>query len=536
MNMNPTFDAATLQIIWRRLISTVDEASATLMRTSFSTLVRESNDFSCVVTDGRGYLLAQAATSIPSFIGTLPRTVRHFIAELGTANMKPGDVFISNDPWTGTGHLPDINVVKPIFHGGQIVAFAASTAHATDIGGRGGSVEMRDVFEEGFQIPAMKLMDADGPDRTLIALLRANVRAPDEVVGDLYAQVAGLETVEGRVKSLLAEYSLADMVELASEIHGRSEAVMKAGIAAVPNGRYSITASIDSFAQPMTFDVAVSFDGERCTVEFENVPPQVPGSSINSVYAYTAAFTLYALKCVLAPELPNNDGAWRPFDIKVPSGTILNHRFPTSGLWRHYLGHQCAANVLAALAQVLPEKVIAPSGSAPLWGLQFTGVDGHGESFARFFMFNGGMGASAVHDGASALSWPSNISGVPVEYMERLAPLTVQRKVLRAKSGGVGKHRGGLGMDVEFLIGETTPLALAFNGGHLREAAQGLMGGGPGATGEFQINGVSSDPSRMHELKTGDRLTIRTPGGGGFGDPKERDVVLIEADRANGYA
>ena len=530
------FDAATLQIIWRRLISTVDEASATLMRTSFSTLVRESNDFSCVVTDGRGYLLAQAAISIPSFIGTLPRTVRHFIDVVGASNMKPGDVFISNDPWTGTGHLPDINVVKPIFHGGQIVAFAASTAHATDIGGRGGSVEMRDVFEEGFQIPALKLMDANGPDQTLIALLRANVRAPDEVVGDLYAQVTGLETVEGRVKSMLTEYAMSDMVELAREIHDRSEAVMKSGIAKVPKGRYKINASIDSFAQPMKFDVAVSFDGDRCRVDFENVPPQVSGSSINSIYAYTAAFTLYALKCVLAPELPNNDGAWRPFEINVPPGTILNHRFPTSGLWRHYLGHQCAANVLAALAEVLPEKVIAPSGSAPLWGLQFTGVDRQGESFARFFMFNGGMGASAVHDGASVLSWPSNISGVPVEYMERLAPLSVKRKVLRAGSGGAGRHRGGLGMEVEFEVEETTPLALVFSGGHLREPALGLMGGSPGANGEFLINGVASNPSTMHELKTGDRFTIRTPGGGGFGVPNDRPVELLETDRVNGYA
>ena len=244
-SMAGCFDAVTLEILWKRLIAAVDEASVALVRVAFSSVVRESSDFACVITDTHGRLLAQATASIPSFIGTLPRTVRHFIERFDIARMKPGDVFVCNDPWYGTGHLSDVNLTMPIFHKGTVVGFAASTAHAPDIGGRTGSMEMRDVFEEGFQIPALKLMDAGRIDATLIALLRANVRAPDEVVGDLYAQITGLEVIEQRVLTLMEEHGLVELSGLVAEIHDRSEAAMRAAIAEIPAGTYRFTVTPD---------------------------------------------------------------------------------------------------------------------------------------------------------------------------------------------------------------------------------------------------------------------------------------------------
>ncbi len=529
------FDAVTLEILWKRLIAAVDEASVALVRVAFSSVVRESSDFACVITDRHGRLLAQATASIPSFIGTLPRTVRHFLERFDVAKMKPGDVFVCNDPWFGTGHLSDVNIMMPIFHNGSVVGFAASTAHAPDIGGRTGSMEMRDVFEEGFQIPPLRLMDAGRIDSTLIALLRANVRAPDEVVGDLFAQITGLEVIEQRVLTLMEEHGLAELSSLAAEIHDRSEAAMRAAIAEIPRGTYRFTVTPDGLLEPITLTAVITFDGTHCTVDYENVTGQLDGTALNAVYAYTFAYTSYGLKCILAPTIPNNDGLWRPITIRAPEGSILNHCFPTCGYWRHMLGHYLPIAVLGAMAEVLPERVIAPSGAAPQWSMQQSGITRDGKPYANFFFFAGGMGGSCRHDGPSVLSWPSNIAGVAVEYMERLAPFRVERKALRPDSGGAGRHRGGLGMEIVMRVTETRPISLGIAADRLREGAGGVAGGLPGARGEFLINGAPADTRRMHTLRTGDRMTLRTPGGGGFGDPAERPAQLLEHDRTEGY-
>ncbi len=533
--MSAPFDAVSLQVLWRRMVSAVDEASIALVRVAFSTVVRESHDFACVITDERGRLLAQATASIPSFIGTLPRTVGHFIDTFGRENLHPGDVLICNDPWQGTGHLSDINLAKPIFRGGRIVGFAASTAHAPDIGGRSGSMAIRDVFEEGFQIPPLKLMRRGDADKTLIALLRANVRAPDEVRGDLFAQIAGMDVIEKRVLGLMDEYGLDDLAGLASEIHNRSEAAMRAAITKVPAGTYRFATSPDGLDKPLTITVAVTFDGSDCRITFENVSPQISGAALNSVLAYTSAYTSYGLKCVLAPELPNNDGVWRPITITAPEGSILNHTYPTSGYWRHMLGHHLPAAVIAAMAEVMPERVIAPSGSAPTWDIVHSGVNKQGRPYTNVLFFAGGMGGSHRADGQSALSWPSNIAGVAAEYVERIAPFRVLHKALRDGSGGAGRFRGGLGLDVAMEVTDTTPLTVGVAVDRLRNGAAGVCGGKPGAPGEFLINGAPADPNINHSMRAGDVIAMRTPGGGGFGDPAQRSAELIERDRVEGY-
>jgi N-methylhydantoinase B len=513
-------DASTLGIVWARLIALVDEASAALVRAAFSPVVRESHDFSCVVTDASGALLAQATSSIPSFIATLPRTVRH-VAKALEGKLVPGDVIITNDPWLGTGHLPDINMVRPIFVGKNLVGFAASVAHATDIGGRSDSVVMRDVFEEGLQIPPLHFIrGGQGVDETLMAMIRANVRTPDEVGGDLFAMLAGLEVIDTGVAKLLGEYGLVSLLPFAQELFARSSAAMEKAIAAVPEGDYHVQSVVDAVSPELRFTTSVRFSKARCSISFSDVPAQLQGSSINSVLAYTQAYALYALKCALLPELPNNDGLWHHVNVEAPEGSVLNHSFPASGLMRHYLGHEVASSVMTALAQAVPQRATAASGSAPLWSISLTSPPVDGRSLNQLFFFNGGIGASKQRDGDAALSWPSNVAGLPVELMERFAPVRVLSKRLRKGSGGVGSHCGGDGLEVSFeMLPWPSPVTLTFNGGRLRVPATGVLGGSAGALGEFSINDERVDPYHPHLMRTGDRFTVSTPGGGGFGGP-----------------
>src|ERR1700730_19106611 len=232
------FDAITLEVLWTRLISVVDEAAKAIVRTSFSTLSNEANDFACVLTDARGHALAQNSGSIPSFIGTLPATVRHFLREFGAEGLRPGDVLITNDPWQGTGHMSDVCLVKPIFQHGRLAAFSATTSHMPDIGGRVRAIEARELFEEGFHIPLTHLIREGRVDDTLVALLRANVRTPDQTVGDIWAQVSANELMENRVKRLMEEYTLTSLEGLGDELFGRSERAMREAIRAVPDGTY----------------------------------------------------------------------------------------------------------------------------------------------------------------------------------------------------------------------------------------------------------------------------------------------------------
>src|SRR5438552_908213 len=324
---NQPFDAVTLEILWRRTISAVDEAAKALRRTSFSTLVNESNDFACVLTDAAGQSLAQNTESIPSFIGTLPVTVKEFIKQIGLANMAPGDVLVTNTPWIATGHLNDITVAKPIFRNGRIVAFAASTAHAPDIGGKVRSVEPREVFEEGFHIPVMKLLSEGKPDATLIKLLRAAVRTPDQTEGDLWAQITGLDLLERRVGELMSEYGLDDLGAFADEILGRCERAMRAAIAKLPGGTYAYTFQTDGLEAPFTCNIAVTVAGDRIGVDYAGTSPQAD-RAINCTMTYTFAMTAYALKCALLPNLPNNEGIFRCIEVAAPEGTVVTTRFP----------------------------------------------------------------------------------------------------------------------------------------------------------------------------------------------------------------
>lgn len=511
------FDAVLLEILWTRLVSIVNEAAAALMRTSFSTLVREALDFSCIVADAHGQGLAQPPNSIPSFIGTLPATVRHFIAEFSVASMQPGDVFITNDPWKGTGHLADVSVCKPIFLDGQVVGFAASVAHAPDMGGRTGSSESRDVFEEGFQIPPMHMCRAGQPDATFFKLLSANVREPDEVVGDLWAQVSALELIEKRVVTLMREAGLTTLTELAREIHDRSERAMRQAIRELPDGVYRYETQTDGMTQPIKIKIAITVKDDTIVVDFAGTSPQVD-RALNSALCYTQAYTMYGLKCLLSPDVPNNAGSFRPIEIRAPEGSLVNHRFPNSGCSRALVGHYLPFLVLSALAPAVPDRVIAGSGS-PVWSVLMRGVDQRNRAFADKYFYNGGMGASSERPGMSAMSWPTNLSITQTEVVEHSVPCEVRYKRLRTGSGGIGRNAGGMGQDILFESVSDKPMLLIFMAERTRIPAPGLQGGGDGEVGAVLLDGQPIDPKVQHVLPAGSTVLLRTPGGGGFGAP-----------------
>ncbi len=530
---NPAFDAVTLEVLWTRLISIVDEAAAALVRTSFSTVVRESHDFSCVLTDERGHSLVQATESIPSFIGTLPKTVGHFLAAYPPEQLSPGDVLITNDPWLGTGHLPDITVAKPIFLAARLVGFSASTAHSPDIGGIVRSPVPREIFEEGFQIPPMKLIRAGEPDETLLRLLRQNVRTPDLTIGDLWAQLTALDLMEQRLMALMEEYGLETLADLAGEIQGRSERAMRAAIRDLPDGTYRSALQTDGLAEPLDIVLALTVADGGIVMDFEGTSPQV-NRAINLPMCYTFAMAAYGVKCVAAPNVPNNEGAFRPIRVTAPEGCLVNPLYPASVGSRALTGHFIPTLVLAALSEVAPERIMAAAGS-PLWAITQAGVTPEGKTFANLFFFNGGMGGGSRRDGQATLSWPSNISSTPTEVIEHMAPLRVTHRALRPGSGGDGRRRGGLGQEILFENLSETPTTVTFLAERTRSPASGIAGGAAGETGEVRINGETVEAKNLYVLEKGDTIMLRTPGGGGYGPPAERDAAAASHDRAMGY-
>lgn len=529
-----TFDAATLQVLWTRLIACVDEAAAALVRTSFSTLVRESHDFSCVITDELGQSLVQATRSIPSFIGTLPATVKHFIREFPPNSLYPNDVLITNDLHQGTGHLPDITVAKPIYFEERLIGFAASTAHAPDIGGKIRSPEPREVFEEGFQIPIMKLQERGKTNETLIQLLRKNVRTPDPTVGDLWAQIVALDLMEARVLQLMKSYDFKELRPLAQEIQGRCERAMRKAITDLPDGVYHSALKTDGLIdEPIHLEMTLTVDDDTIDIDYTGSDPQVD-RAINVCMCYTYAFTVYGVKCCTSPDLPNNEGAFRPITVRGPEGCVVNPVFPTAGGSRMLIGHYLPILVFGCLGGVVPKQVMAACGS-PMWGMNQSGVNDEGKPYTNMFFYNGGMGATYRRDGTTCLSWPSNVASTPIELSEQLAPLRFHYKQLRPDSGGAGKFRGGLGQEILIESRSDRPIAVSFLAERTIFPALGIEGGREGDVGVLKINGKLTDSKKQYVLKRGETVFLATPGGGGHGAPSLRDRAILEQDLKAGY-
>ncbi|MEX2644261.1 MAG: hydantoinase B/oxoprolinase family protein [Acetobacterales bacterium] len=509
-------DPVTLEILWTRLVSMVDEAAASMVRTSFSTIVRDSNDYAVVLLDTKGRSLAQSSLSIPSFIGTLPLTVRHLLKKFPLETLKPGDVLATNDPWLGTGHLYDINIARPIFRKGKPVAISATVAHAPDIGGRLRSPEIREIYEEGLRIPPVKLLSQGEPDRAVFDILEGNVRIPEQVMGDLWAQITTNRFLEQRLLDLLEETNV-DIDALGTEIQSRSEQAMRKAIREMPDGSHSFSMDSDGFeGMPITIACKVTVKGDCIDIDYSGSSQQVP-RSVNVVPNYTFSYTAYAVKCVLCPDVPNNEGSFLPITTSAPLGSILNPRYPAAVGARAMTGHILPPVVMGALSKAAPDKVQAASGS-PQWCVHLAG-EHRQKGFATVFFLNGGQGAARGHQGLPAISYPSNLSNTPIEVMESQVPLLVHRRAVRGNTGGKGKSRGGDGQCFEFEMRteKDVPITMSFMANRLEQGAPGLHGGGTGAKGRVLLNGRPLDPRAISLIKGGDRVTVETPGGGGFG-------------------
>jgi N-methylhydantoinase B len=413
------------------------------------------------------------------------------------------------------------------------VAFSATTSHMPDIGGRIRAIEAREIFEEGLHIPLTWLVRAGQTDDTLVQLVRANVRTPDQTMGDIWAQASANELMERRVKALMDDYGLATLAELGDELFARSERAMREAIRTVPSGTYRYGFRTDGTEVPFDFKIALTVAGDAISADYTGSSPQQP-RAINCVMAYTYAMTAYAVRCALLPGLPNNEGMYRPITVTAPEGSLLNPRFPAAVVSRATTGHYVPALVLGALHQVIPERVMAGAGS-PLWALSQSSTREDGKPYTTVLFFNGGMGATPIKDGENVLSWPSNISSTPVEVAERNSPLFFHYKRMRRGSGGAGRFRGGLGQDILIESRSPRPIVLSVMAERTTYPAPGLAGGGAGGRGDVRINGRRIDSRKQYVLERGDRVLVSTPGGGGYGSARARDRTLIARDRALGY-
>lgn len=533
--------AVSNQVMWNRLISVVEEQAQALIRTAFSTSVREAGDLSAGVYDLEGRMLAQAVTGTPGHVNAMAESVAHFMREIGVDAMDEGDVYITNDPWMGTGHLHDITVVTPSFHKGRHVGYFACTAHVVDIGGRGFGADGNSVYEEGLLIPIMKFTERGEVDRSFVRIVRHNVREPDQVVGDIHALAACNEIGHRRLAGMLDEFGLDDLTSVASFILEHSHKATIERIAALPRGTVTNHMTIDGYDEPIRLSVRLDIEDDSIHADFSGTSP-VSRKGINVPLVYTKAYACYGLKCAIAPEIPNNAASLAPFRVSAPEGSILNAQHPAPVALRHVIGHMIPDTVLGALHDLIPDLVPA-EGCGALCNFQLSirpRTDGNappGAERAEVLMFNcGGSGARPALDGMNATAFPSGVMTMPVEATEHTGPVIVWRKELRPDSGGAGMFRGGLGQYME--IGTTEGHEFDFSAmfDRMRHPARGRNGGLNGGATKFELDdGKVMRGKGRQFIPPGRKAMLALPGGAGYGDPRRRDRDLVRRDVRLGY-
>ncbi len=527
--------------MWNRLIAVVEEQAQALVRTAFSTSVREAGDLSAGVYDTYGRMLAQAVTGTPGHVNAMGDAVAHFIRRIGRQNMFEGDVYVTNDPWEGTGHLHDITMVTPSFRNGVLVGFFACIAHVVDIGGRGFGADAQSVYEEGLYIPIMKFAARGAVDETLVRILRGNVREPDQLVGDMYALATCNEIDHRRLIDMMQEFKLDDLEGIAGFILENSRRATLERIAALPRSEATGEMTVDGFDTPITLKVKISVHEDRIVSDFEG-SSGVDKKGINCPLVYAKAYCCYALKCAIAPDIPNNHGSLEPFEVVAPENSIVNAPHPAPVALRHIVGHFVPDTVFDALDKIVP-GVVPAEGAGCLCNFQVSlrpREDAIAPRHARrseVLAFNsGGSGARPEHDGLNATAFPSGVMTMPVEATEHAGPVIIWRKELRPDSGGAGRTRGGLGqyMEVGAMEGHEFDIQAMFD--RALHPARGRCGGSNGApTTIAQDDGTPMRVKGKQFVPHGRRVMMAFPGGAGYGDPKDRDRSLVKRDLARGY-
>jgi N-methylhydantoinase B len=534
----------TLQIMWNRLIAVVEEQAQTLIRTAFSTSTREAGDLSAGVflTDGR--MVAQAVTGTPGHVNSMAAAVGHFLTRFPIATMQPGDVYVTNDPWLGTGHLHDFTVVTPAFQRGRPVALFACTSHVVDIGGIGLSTDGRQIYHEGLYVPIMKLAEQGRINEVLLEIVRANVREPIQVEGDLYSLAACNDTGQARLLEMMDEFAIDGIEALGAHIIARSQDAMLDAVRKLPFGTYRNRMTIDGYEQPVDLVAALTISDAGIDVDFAGTSP-ISAYAINVPLCYTEAYASFGVRCLVGADIPNNAGSLAPVRVTAPVGSILNAVHPAPVAARHVIGQMLPDTVFGCLHQAVPGGAPA-EGTSCLWNLRLAGgqgiVDGDPSRLSNATRFNttsfhsGGTGARPTKDGLSATAFPSGVKNVPIEITESITPLVFWRKEYRADSGGAGRWRGGLGQVMELTNGEAAPFSLSATFDRIVHPPRGREGGGDGTTGRV---GLASGPQLKgmgrQTVPEGDRLIVEFPGGGGYGDPATRDATRVAEDVRNGF-
>jgi N-methylhydantoinase B len=534
------FDPITLEILWRRLIAVVDEADTTVARTAFSSLLRDAHDYTCMFTDRKGRELAQGSFATPGQSGAMALGIKNLVNKLPASSYKAGDVFITNDPWALAGHLNDVCVMSPIFYKGKIVAFTACVFHHSDVGGRVSS-DNHEVFEEGLFIPLVKLYDAGVLNESVLDMIRWNVRTPDEVIGDIRSQIAANHVCTEKICQMLQDNDLDNLDDLADEVIGRTEKSLRESIGKIPDGIYRAEGIVEQMEgrADIVIRAAIEVRGSDIIVDLDGSSPQVDWGG-NVVYNFTYAYVHMAVKSMFDPYIPNNDGCARPITLKIPEGTVVNCKFPAAVAARMQIGHFMTEIIYRALARAVPNQVIAASGGTPATMNVFYGRRKDGKPWHSVIIRGGGMGASASTDGHYVSIFPANGANTPVEIFESDTPLVVEKRELLTDSGGAGKTKGGLGRRVVFKIPDdeyapVPPVNLGIQSGRYRYPPEGLFGGKHGAKAQFLVSGQPGNPFGLTRMKPGDVIIMDAAGGGGFGDPLDRDPEVVQEDVIQGY-
>jgi N-methylhydantoinase B len=531
------------QIMWNRLIAVVEEQARIMIRTAFSTTVREAGDLSAGVFDLHGRMMAQAVTGTPGHVNSMAESVGHFLKKFPVEVMKPGDHYITNDPWLGTGHLHDLTVVSPAFYRGHIVGLFANTAHVIDIGGLGMGPEGRSVFEEGMYIPIVRCFDQGKPNETFFEFMRAGSRLPVELEGDIYSLCACNDAGGRRLVEMMDEFELESLDGLAEFIFDNSLRATLAEIGKLPGGTYRGEIWSDGYEEPVRLMASMRIAGDGIEVDFAGTSG-LSSRGINVPPAYCRAYSCFGIKCVVAPDIPNNWASLSPFRMVIPEGCILNapHPYPVSV--RHVIGHLLPDLMMGCLHQAVPDRVTAEGASAlwnpPLRGGSSVSGQAHGNKpvigdFEIITFNSGGTGARRTQDGLNATAFPSGVRTMPVEATENVAPIIIWRKELKPDSGGAGRTRGGTGQIMEIATKGDLEFSVNASFDRIAHAPKGREGGRDGAAGVVRRkSGVALRTKGYQVIPDGERLILELPGGAGMGDPAERPAELVTRDVRDG--
>lgn len=536
--MTADLSPARLQVMWNRLLAVVEEQGQTLVRAAFSPIVRECGDISAGIFDVNGRMLAQAVTGTPGHINTMAEAVLHLRARFAVQDMRPGDIYMTNDPWLASGHLNDFLLMMPAFKDGRVVGFTSCTSHLVDLGGLGMGPEGSDIYDEGLLIPPCKLVEAGTPNALLMDIIRANSREPVANEGDIYALIACCEAGANRLVAMMDEFGIDDLDRLGTYIIDTSRKGALQAIAEVPEGVYKNVLRMDGYEAELELHATLTVTKDGMHVDFTGTSG-CSKKGINVPLNYATAYTVFALRCIVGPDIPNNAGSLEPFTVDGPKGCILNAQHPVPVAMRHTLGQVTPDLVLGCLHQALPEQVPAEGASCmfdlPMRHAPEVAANG-GREFAIEPVHNGGTGARPHADGLSATAYPSGVFGSQVEITESVAPVIMWRRELLPDSGGAGQFRGGLGQRIEMTSANDAPFIVFLSVERLKFPALGRMGGLPGAPGRIRFRDGGGDIPGKGELRveSGDYLIFDTPGGGGFGDPAARDPKALALDLRRG--